>query len=226
MGCNDAVDDACISHEYPSHRVLLSTFEIDVLEVTQVDYAACIAAGVCNVPDDTMGCYDRWDPELLSEHPVVCIPFDDANAYCNWLDKDLPTEAQWEKAARGIEALRFPFGNDTPTCDMTNFAPNDEPCIDATQPVGSYPQNASPYGVLDMAGNVWERTLDWYQPDGYERSEPSEIDIDPKGPLEGTSRVLRGGGFTSPETFVRASSRDGARAPWITARNVGLRCVR
>ena len=222
MGCDPATDASCISDELPAHEVFVSAFEIDRLEVTQGQWQDCIDAGACPVPDDTLTCVNKWDPVMLTDHPVVCVDFDASRGYCEWVGKRLPTEAEWEKAARGVDRRLFPWGDTPPTCDLANHEHVDGECVDATVPVGSYPGGMSPYGAMDMGGNVWERLFDWYGPDVYARSAYE----DPKGAVTGTARVLRGGSFTSVQKFLRTTARDGARAPWKTARNVGLRCAR
>jgi formylglycine-generating enzyme required for sulfatase activity len=222
MGCVSARDDGCISDELPAHEVWLDAFEMDVYEVTQARWQACVEAGACPVPDMDQTCLGKWDPVALADHPVVCVDFNASVAYCEWAGKRLPTEAEWEKAARGTDARLHPWGDQSPTCELANFEAPDGECVSATTPVGSYPQGGSPFGIQDMAGSVWERTMDWYAPDYYVAS-PYE---NPTGAVTGTARVLRGGGFTSVGKFLRATARDGARAPWKTARNVGLRCAR
>jgi serine/threonine-protein kinase len=221
MGCDPERDAACVTDELPAHAVELSAFDLDLTEVTQQQYAACVDAAACPVPDDTQTCYAKWDPVVLAEHPVVCVDHAAATAYCAWVGRALPTEAQWEAAARGPAAWLYPWGDVAPACELANYGPSAMDCVGATTPVGAYPSGASPFGALDLAGNVWEWTADWYGPSSY-REGPF---VDPVGAASGSARVLRGGGFTSPEAFLRATARDGARAPWKTARNVGFRCA-
>jgi formylglycine-generating enzyme required for sulfatase activity len=222
MGCDPEEDPGCVSDELPAHEIWLSAFEIDRTEVTQAAYDQCVQAGTCPVPDEEGSCANKWDPEALADHPVVCVSWDSARAFCEWAGKALPTEAQWEKAARGPDGAIYPWGDAEPTCDLANFGPPDAECVDTTVPVASYPAGQSPYGAFDMAGNVWERVADWYFHDYY-RDSPHE---DPEGPSGASARVIRGGSYSSVAKFQRSSARDGSRAPWVTARNLGFRCAR
>jgi serine/threonine-protein kinase len=141
------------------------------------------------------------------DHPVTDVSWEDANAYCNWLSKKkglnfkLPTEAQWEKAARGTDGRKYPWGKNEPDETLANFGWK----FDKTSPVGSYPNGASPYGLLDMAGNVWEWCSDWYGDDYYKNS-PKD---NPTGPKIGTSRVVRGGCWVSDAGSLRCAGRSG-----------------
>jgi formylglycine-generating enzyme required for sulfatase activity len=222
MGCDPERDPECVSDELPAHEIWLSAFEIHLTEVTQAAYEQCVSAGACPTPDEEGTCINKWDPVAFADHPVVCVGWESAKAYCEWAGKALPTEAQWEKAARGPDGAIYPWGDSEPSCELANFGPPDEECVDATVAVGSYPAGQSPYGALDMAGNVWERAADWYFHDYYWDSPH----VDPEGPNGASARVIRGGSFSSVAEFQRSSFRDGSRAPWLTARNVGFRCAR
>jgi formylglycine-generating enzyme required for sulfatase activity len=193
MGCNADVDDACSDDEKPQHEVNLSDFSIDVTEVTQDQYAACYAAGACTAPSCPWDCSQ-------GDLPATCVDWDQARSFCAWAGKRLPTEAEWEKAARGTDALKFPWGNDDADCTRTNMAG----CGDALMPVGSLPDGASPYGALDMAGNVVEMVGDYYDASYYADS-PTD---DPTGPETGTRVGGRGGGYKSETLWQRASKRD------------------
>jgi formylglycine-generating enzyme required for sulfatase activity len=209
MGCNEAVDSACDDDEKPQHTVTLSAFSIDRTEVTQAQYTACVLDGACSPPACEWNC-DNTD------YPAGCLVSAQAEAYCDWAGKRLPTEAEWEKAARGTEALKYPWGNDDPSCDIANMAG-----CGTAKAVGSFPSGASPYGALDMAGNVVEMVADRYDAEYYAAS-PAE---DPPGPSSGERYVGRGGGFKSDAKYIRASKRD-----WYDLTDegpsLGFRCAR
>jgi formylglycine-generating enzyme required for sulfatase activity len=209
MGCNAAVDNECLDDEKPMHTVTLSAFQIDRTEVTQEQYAACVTAGSCAAPNCSWDC-------SKTNYPAACLDLADAQAYCTWAQARLPTEAEWEKAARGTSGNKFPWGNTAADCTLTNMAG----CGDTAQPVGSLAAGASPYGALDMAGNVVEMVSDRYDATYY-TSSPSS---DPQGPASGDTHVGRGGGFKSEATWQRASKRD-----WYdvtdAAASLGFRCA-
>jgi formylglycine-generating enzyme required for sulfatase activity len=210
--------------EYPPHTVYLDAFYVDKYEVTNAQYRACMEAGACDTPKNTTY-YGNAD---YAKHPVVYVTWDDADAYCRWAGERLPTEAQWEKAARGTDGRTYPWGK---TFDGSKLNFCDKNCpynykdasVDdgyaGTAPVGSYPDGASPYEALDMAGNVWEWVADWYNSDYYASSPESN----PKGPASGDERVLRGGSWSYYAASVRAASR-GKPAPGPD-HDVGFRCV-
>ncbi len=212
MGCNDGVDDLCNQDESPYHEVTLDCFQIDSTEVTRADYNTCIEAGVCTTP----AC--DFDPVGLAEHPVTCVTWDDAAAYCAWAGKRLPTEAEWEKAARGTSGVRYPWGNDWfDDCDLVNA----NLCRLDTEPVGTHPTGASIYGAMDIAGNVREWVNDRYGSTYYTAS-PAE---NPQGPDMGALRVIRGGSWNSSVVEFRTSFR-GADAPTLADNETGFRCAK
>jgi formylglycine-generating enzyme required for sulfatase activity len=140
-----------------------------------------------------------------------------AKAYCEWMTGRLPTEAEWEKAARAGDERRYPWGDETPASDLLNYEQN----LNRAADVGSYPLGASPYGALDMAGNVWEWTADYWARDYYSES-PRD---NPKGPIEGDDRSIRGGGFTSPAVNVESAGR-GVDGPGFSGPQWGFRCAK
>ena len=209
MGCG-TTDTQCRADEEPSHVVTLSAFEIDRTEVTQDQYAACVGAQACGAP------LCDWDC-TKTDFPAGCVEWAQAKAYCAWAGKRLPTEAEWEKAARGTDGRLYPWGNDNPDCAHVNMAS----CGAHAEPVGMLPAGASPYGALDMAGNVVEMVADWYDPGFYQVS-PTD---DPTGPATGTRYGGRGGGYKSEPVWQRCSARD-----WYDLTDesppLGFRCAR
>jgi formylglycine-generating enzyme required for sulfatase activity len=211
MGCHQAVDPNCNPDEMPYHTVSLLAFRIDRTEVTQAEYAACVATGACTVPAAS------YDPVATPDLPVSYVSWFQADTYCRAQPGgSLPTEAQWEKAARGTDDRIYPWGDDPPTCELANFAD----CGGAVVPVGMYPAGASPYGALDMAGNVAEWVDDWYDA-GFYAVSPSE---QPTGPTTGTDKIKRGGDYSRDAVDVRASRR-GTPPPGDTEAEKGFRCA-
>jgi len=209
MGCNPEVDPNCVENELPMHSVTLSAFEIDQMEVTQDQYTACVVAGACEPPSCT------WDCEKVS-HPASCVSWAAANAYCVWVGRRLPTEAEWEKAARGSDGAKYPWGDTEPDCTLANMMG----CGGEAMPVGSFAAGASPYGALDMAGNMVEIVADWYDAEYYATSPES----DPLGPTSGTRYSGRGGGFLSEALWLRSSKRDWYDlSDWAVS--LGFRCA-
>jgi formylglycine-generating enzyme required for sulfatase activity len=203
--------DSGARDEKPSHIVLLDDFWIMQTETTYAQYAACVRAGVCTPPDDP-----RWDDPRYADHPVVNIEWEEANDYAIWAGGRLPTEAEWEKAARGVDGRTYPWGEETPVPALLNF----NYTYGDTHPVGSYPEGTSPFGVLDMAGNVEEWVADWYDNDYYANSP----ERNPPGPEIGVLRVLRGGSYKSNRADVRTTVR-GRTLPTAHYPNVGFRIV-
>jgi formylglycine-generating enzyme required for sulfatase activity len=202
MGSNERNDN-----EKPVHIVWLDAFWIDQTEVTNALYAKCVATGNCR---------DMANYPEKSSHPVVGVDWTNAATYCQWAGRRLPSEAEWEKAARGTDGRTYPWGEGI-DCKKANYQSG---CKGDTSAVGSYPDGASPYGALNMVGNVWEWVADWYS-DTYYRSSLQE---NPKGPDSGDGRVLRGGSWDNNEMRVRGSPRDGFY-PINGLRTIGFRCA-
>ena len=208
----------------PAHEVYLDAFYIDKYEVTNRLYKACVDAGTCQPPLDfnsfTRSSY-YGNPDF-DNHPVINVDWNMAKTYCEWRGAQLPTEAQWEKAARGTDTRTYPWGEGI-SCDKANYWPKDQPCIGDTTEVGTYESNVSPYGVYDMVGNVMEWVADWYSPTYYWDSHASN----PLGPDAGEERVFRGGSWMSNDHDVRSISRDWerrGRSPHYS-QALGFRCA-
>ena len=191
--------------EYPQHTVTLDAFWIMQTEVTNAMYSACVQAGACSAPSD-----DEWEISSNAQRPVANVDWIQAFEYAMWAGGNLPTEAQWEKACRGTDAFTYPWGDRPPNPGLAHF----DVRIGQTKPVGSIPVGASPFGALDMAGNVWEWTADWYGGTYYGAS-PAE---NPVGPSSGQGRVLRGGSFSNNASYVRCAARN-----WETSSTSGAR---
>jgi formylglycine-generating enzyme required for sulfatase activity len=188
MGSEDENDDAM-----PVHEVCLSGFWIGETEVTNEQYKVCVDDGACEPPADRI----YFDDQNYADYPVVFINWHQADAYARWNDCRLPTEAQWEYAARGPEGSIYPWGVNTPSCQQANIGG----CVGNAAPVGERPAGATWVGALDMNGNVWEWVADWYG------SYPAEPQLDPTGPVSGDWRVLRGGAFNVGLTDARSVYR-------------------
>jgi formylglycine-generating enzyme required for sulfatase activity len=204
MGCDDShPDEFCFSDEEPLHAVYLDAYFIDKTEVTNAQYAQCVAAGRCAAPffDHSQTRDPYYGTSTYAHYPVVFVNWERVRDYCAWKGKRLPTEAEWEKAARGSGTYRvYPWGNQRATCTLAN---HEEECVGDTDRVGTYPAGASPYGVLNMGGNVLEWVADWYDDDYYEVSPYSN----PTGPASGTRKSIRGGNWRSYWFHIRVASR-------------------
>lgn len=203
MGCNERVDTECPEDEKPGRQVYnLEAFRIDKTEVTVAQYSKCVAVGGCSSPNTGGSC--NYGQGGGGNHPVNCVDWAQADAYCRWAGKRLPTEQEWEKAARGTNGYKYPWGNEWNQSRANTDGSGDG--YSETAPVGSFPTGASPYGVLDMAGNVWEWTADWYD-------------------AGQTKRAVRGGSWYARPRVARASLR-GRDDPGGRNGKLGFRCAR
>jgi formylglycine-generating enzyme required for sulfatase activity len=213
MGSEDGASD-----KKPVHTVHLDRYYIGKYEVTVGQFRKFVnATGYKTDAEKSGGAYvyvngswtqksdANWSNTYFSQtenHPVVCVSWNDAKAYCDWAGLRLPTEAEWEKAARGTDGRKYPWGSswDAGKCNSDEKGDSYE----YTSPVGSFPTGVSPYGCYDMAGNVWEWCNDWYG-EKYYASSPSN---NPTGPSSGDARVLRGGGWYDIANYCRSSFRN------------------
>jgi formylglycine-generating enzyme required for sulfatase activity len=229
MGCNDQADSECLPDEVPGKFVRLPAFAIDRTEVTVAQYAKCVAAGKCSASGLDQPFHDgkvqkeyaefcNWKQKGREQHPINCVDWSQAAAYCKWAGKRLPTEAEWERTARGTDGRRYAWGNEHPVnVKLTNIADEtarkrfpawkntllyDDGYV-GTAPVGSFPDGATPVGALDVIGNVWEWNADQRE----------------------TGRVVRGASWMFEPAWVRTSLRGWTDAK-VRAADGGFRCAR
>jgi formylglycine-generating enzyme required for sulfatase activity len=222
-----------VDSEGPQRKVYVSPFSIDRVEVSVAAWRACVQAGACS-PAPLAVADERF---LRANLPMSSVTWGEASAYCAWRGARLPTEAEWERAARGTDGRVWPWGNVLKPSAFNHgrFAAPDDAGSDLVAlirpdasdgatflaPVGAHADGASPEGVLDMAGNVMEWTADYYRPE----SPQSSSTVNPHGPDAGPMRSLRGGSWRQPPFFARTSYREAA-APDTRSTEVGFRCVR
>src|SRR5438132_88159 len=194
LGTEDGLSDA-----RPMHRTYLSAYWIDTYEVTNAQYRRCVDSGVCSLPKERRA----FDDSQFAQHPVTNVTWTQARAFCEWRGHRLPTEAEWEKAARGTDGWRYPWGNSEELIKRRVKEYALKLGSNGTAPVGRLPDTKSPYGVFDMVGNAWEWVKDWYAEDYYAVAPPR----DPQGPLRGSFRVLRVGDWSQGPLELRVTYR-------------------
>ena len=224
MGANEGPED-----ERPAHEVTVGEYSIDRFPVTNAQFAEFLNKAA---PTTLQNLYDVDDPDArihrrgdkwaadggYGNHPVVEVPWNGAVQYCAWRGKRLPTEAEWEKAARGTDARRYPWGNEIPDRRKAQY----EAGYNATAPVDAFSGGASPYAVREMAGNAWQWVSSAYRPYPY-RSDDGREDLKP-GPI----RATRGGGHDSPANEITTTQRGRtlSRNPASGHHNIGFRCAK
>jgi len=233
MGSNPNDDPYFWGAEAPAHSVYLDDYWVYATEVTNRMYANCVESGGCNLPKQTDSSTrsNYYGNPSFADYPVIHVTWYQARDYCKWAGGRLPTEAEWEKAARGDDRRLFPWGNQTPGSNNANIC--DKYCSNTahrattvddgyadTSPVMSYLAGKSPYGIYDMAGNVWEWIADWHQV-GYYASSPYE---NPTGPTGGDRKGMRGGSWFNGVDGVRTVVRS-SRKPNDHLYSIGFRCV-
>lgn len=248
MGCDDNHSAGAVCPD-PVRRVYIDAFEIDKYEVTNAEYRACVDARACNPPRRGNSHHRKsYFLDLAYDfYPVLYVSHWDAKAFCAWEGKRLPTEAEWEKAVRGpMDARPWPWGSEMPDCARMNFVDDRDPnawyaCVDDTSPVGATPRGASPYGAMDMAGNVMEWVLDYYDPTYYSWAP----DVNPTGPIDPSIELppdeyggpyfsVRGGSYRPRWFYARTFHRQhghhgdtrGDDSPLYRNDKVGFRCAR
>ena len=210
MGSEQGDDD-----EQPVHRVYLESFYLDTFEVTNGRFAKFVAAIQSEPP---WGFADQEMPVVHAEQPVRWVNWLEATGYCLWAGKRLPTEAEWEKAARGMDGRLYPWGNEPPTPAQAVFGLKEG--AETVAPIGNRDQGSSPYGVHDLAGNLYEWVADWYD-EAFYTMQPT---INPRGPTEGTTKGQRGGSYINGPYRLRAAFRTKGD-PTEHDPHVGFRCA-
>ena len=205
--------------EIPVHHVVLNAYYIDKFEVTNGRFAKFVEAIQSEPP---WGFADKDKPVIHADRPVRWVNWMDATGYCLWAGKRLPTEAEWEKAARGTDGRVYPWGNDPPTSVHAVYGLK-EGGAETTSDIGDRDKGQSPYGAYDLAGNLYEWVMDWYGEDYYLNFAGSPA-MNPRGPVEGTAKVQRGGSYVNSPYRLRTSFRTKGD-PAEQDPNVGFRCA-
>lgn len=207
-------------NERPVHKVNLDSFWIDKTEITNAMYAKCTTDGDCE-PPSSLRSHIRdsyYGNSNYDNYPVIYVDWNQAATYCKWAGRELPTEAEWEKAARGTDGRTYPWGESI-SCLVANYWSWSGSCVGDTSEVGSYPDGASIYGTMDMAGNVWEWVSSLYQPYPYDENDGRE-DLSASG-----SRALRGGAWYFNFGYSVHSALRYSSVPWRSLSYVGFRCA-
>lgn len=221
MGSDHKIDPAAGPQELPQHRVYLDEFQIDKYEVSNVDYLRFVLATGADWPKFWR---ESPFPDKMALHPVMSVSWIEADAYCRWAGKRLPTEAEWEKAARGEDGRVFPWGNEPAGWIKSNIAHPGSKRGFKYPPLANinrYDRGVSPYGVHQLAGNVHEWVADWFDPEYYKKGE----NRNPMGPQEGENKVFRGGSWNEDPEVARSAGRN-AGAPDHRSYLIGFRCAR
>jgi serine/threonine-protein kinase len=206
------------ANEKPQHTVYLDPFWIDKTNVTNAQYALCVASGSCRIPmSKKSSIHDSYFGNASFQNfPVTSVTWDDAYRYCAWAYRRLPSEAEWEKAARGADGRLYPWGNSVPDDHLLNFNTS----LNDTSAVCQYLGGNSPYGVCDMAGNVWQWIGDWYDGKDY----AAALTTNPNGPTTGSYMVFRGSQWGRP-TWAERSAIRRWRPMGLWSYNLGFRCA-
>ena len=219
MGCKPDLDLECDDDEKPGRMVYVDAFYIDRTEVTSEQYGGCVKAGKCREPRN--GWNYSWGKPRREEHPINGVSWQDAKNFCKWAGKRLPTEAEWEKAARGDDGRKYPWGSQRINCDYAVIRKGKSGCgRRTTWAVCSKTTGNSPYGLCDVIGNLWEWVEDYYGNSYYHSAEKRN----PRGPSEGKYRVIRGGSYCSDRMYLRISNR-GFRYSDFRSHYIGFRCA-
>jgi len=224
-----AEDEQAADDEKPKHKVHLDAYLIGKYEVTNGQYQTFVKATGHRVPENCCDPkYNIWRgdalPDSIAELPVINVSWDDAAAFCNWAGGRLPTEAEWEKAARGTDGRIYPWGNEPPSGHRANYSFDPISIWDGPASLAKkdqYENGRSPYGAYEMAGNVWEWVQDWYDENYYKQS-PAK---NPMGPLTGEARVIRGASWRNTADMLRAANRN-KHASTERRVYIGFRCAK